>query len=911
MTGTVLAVASMAGAVGVGADLLDRQLLGLLVSAGALGVVGLVRQRQPMRPSLRITAEVIAALAAVACGLRSELTGSAVANVAAVVAFMVLMAESLRLLDVGPRAAAAVVAPGAGCLGLLAVAAGQQGVAVVALALAGGLVGLLIVGTGRTFALGEHGSLFGGFLMAGLVVAVNPASGAPDGLLVLLSLVALPLLNGAVVVADRMRRRRPLTARRPDGIPDRLRAIPLPWGVVLLILGGASTLLGAAGLLADREVVPAVVPPAAMAFATTLLLLAAGGDRIHRNKPPALPAGLRFAGLVVAGLVIAVAVPTGIALVSLRGLIVDGAASVERGLDRARQGDVDAAGSAFDDAAHDLTTATDRLDHPVARLGRAIPLLGPNLAAVRTLSSVGADLAGTGAALTTSTPQNLTISSGTVPVGEIQRLAPELAEAATQLENARHRTASVRRQHLLPDLLDELDRFEARLERASADASVAAEAAAVIPDILGREKPRRYFLAIQNNAELRATGGFLGNYGDLVAEGGEVRLDRIGRHQELNRAGPPVKVIDAPDDYLERYNTFEVASTWESVNLSPDFPTVSRVIAGLYPQSGGQSVDGVIAIDPVGLSALLKLTGPVTVNGWPDPITAENVVDVTLNRAYLAFDRQLDNRVDFLANVAAAVVDDLRTAKLGSPARIVAALADAARGGHISLWFNRTAEQALVDRLGIAGRVEPVDSDSLLVVNQNAAGNKIDYYFTRTTSYDVQLQPDGQQVGVASRLRVEMANQAPDALPRYVIGPFDKRFQAGENRTFVSVYSPLELTGATWDGVPADLTGADELGRRVYSTFLGIPANATKTLELQLEGTVVALPGGWYELDLLRQPLLNREATTASFEVPDGWRIVEARGAELESDRRAVARLVPERDHTIRLRLAEASDRAP
>ena len=874
ITGTVLAVATLAGALGVRADRLDAPLLGLLLIAAALGVVGLVGLRRPLRPSLRIAAEAVAALAAVAFGLRSGLTGAEASNVATEVIFMVVMAESLRLLDVGPRAAAAVVAPSAAGLGLLAAGTGQEGVAILAIALAGGLTGLLLVGTGRTFALGEHGSLFGGFLLGGLVIAVSPATPAPLSLVVVLPLVALPLLNAALVVTDRMRRRRSLTARRPDGIPHRLRAIPVPWGAALAILGGTSSLVGVLVVLADRRAIPASVPPVATVAAVIVLLLVASAGKIHRNQAPGLPANVRFGALVAAAGLAVLAVPTGLALLSLRAQLVDGAAAAERGLDEARRGDVDAARVAFDEAESSLTSAATRLDHPLASIGLALPVLGPNLAAVRTLSAVGAELAGTGATLTTAAPQDLTVSSGTVPIREIRRLAPDLAKAAAELKRARAETAGVDRQYLLPALRDELARFDARLEQSSAEAESAAEAAAVVPAIMGGDGPRRYFLAIQNNAELRATGGFLGNYGELLADGGSLRLDRIGRHQDLNEAGPPVKQLDAPQDYLDRYEQFEVSSTWESVNLSPDFPTVAQVMAGLYPQSGGRPVDGVIGVDPVGLSALLKLTGPVTVKSWPEPINADNVVDITLNRAYVTFGGESDERVDFLTTVAVAVVDRLRAAELGSPERIVGTLGQAARGAHLNLWFTRPAEQALVDRLGTAARVVPVDSDSLLVVNQNVAANKIDYYFTRTTSYDVQLQPDGDRFAVSSRLRIEMENQAPDDLPRYVIGPFDKRFQAGENRTFVSVYTPLALAGATWGGAPVDLAAADELGRRVYSSFLSIPARATRSLEVQLEGTVVALPGGWYELDLLHQPLITAQATTASFEVPEGWRIV-------------------------------------
>ncbi len=905
VTGTVLVVATLVGALGIGAGRLDGRSLGLLGIAAALGAVGLVRQHPPLRPRLRIAAEVVAALAAVSIGLRTGITGAAVSNVISIVVFLVVMVESLRLLDVGSRAAAAVGAPAATALGIVAAGTGQDAVATLAFALAGGLAGLLVVGTGQTFVLGEPGSLFGGFLLGVLLVEVAPATSAPASVAVVLPVVAIPLLNAAVVVGDRLRRRRPLTARRPDGLSHRLRSIPLPRWLVLVSLGATTALLGTLGVLADRQVLPVSTPLLGAVLATAVLLAAAGAGKVHQAKAPGLPVALRRAGLVAVVLAAGLVVPAGLALLSVRGLVVDGAAAAERGLAAARRGDVEAAGSAFDLAEADFAAAAGRLDHPLATLGLGVPVLGPNLAAVRTLSGVGAELAGTGTAVTTAAPQNLTVSAGSVPIDEISRLAPELAEAAEVLDRARDRAAGVERAYLLTALRDELADFDTRLEQAASEAEAAAEAAAVVPALFGGDGPRRYFLAIQNNAELRATGGFLGNYGELVAENGRLRLERIGRHQELNEAGEPVKVIEAPDDYLERYTQFEVASTWQNVNLSPDFPTVAQVMAGLYPQSGGQPVDGVIGVDPVGLAALLELTGPLTVEGWPVPITADNVVDVTLNEAYVVYDQEKADRIDFLATVASASVDALRTADLGNPARVAGTLGAAARGGHLNLWFTRPTEQALVDRLGIAGRVDPVESDSLLVVNQNGGANKTDYYFSRTTAYDTQLRPEGDRLAVSSRLRIDMENRSPgEGLPRYIIGPYDDRFQAGENRSFVSVYSPLALTGATFDGTPVELAAEDELGRRVYSTFLSIPSMTTRTLEMQLEGTVATLAGGWYELDLLHQPLLSSEPVTASFEVPDGWRIVEAQGADMDGDRRATAVVVPDQDKTIRIRVA-------
>ncbi len=290
---------------------------------------------------------------------------------------------------------------------------------------------------------------------------------------------------------------------------------------------------------------------------------------------------------------------------------------------------------------------------------------------------------------------------------------------------------------------------------------------------------------------------------------------------------------------------------------------------------------------------------------WPEPITARNVVDVTLNQAYIEF-AQKDDRVDFIGDVAQAAVDAFTATDLGSPAEIFEALGEPARGGHLAAWFSRDDEQALMERVDVASGVEPPAVDSLLVVNQNAGGNKLDYYFRRTTSYDVELRPgpEGDGLEVTGRLRVDMENQAPaEGLPRYVIGPYDERFQAGENFSYMSLYTPLDVTSATWDGAPLQLEAEEELGRNVYSAFLSIPSRSTRSLEVQLQGSVEALPGGWYELDLLHQPLLVDGEVSASVSVPSGWRIAEVEGARLEGGDRAVANLVLSRDEAVRVRL--------
>ena len=341
--------------------------------------------------------------------------------------------------------------------------------------------------------------------------------------------------------------------------------------------------------------------------------------------------------------------------------------------------------------------------------------------------------------------------------------------------------------------------------------------------------------------------------------------------------------------------------------MSPDFPVVGKVVSELYPQSGGQPVDGVLAVDPQGLAALLKLTGPVRVPDWPDPISKDNVVDVTLRDAYAAFARTPD-RADFLGDVAKRAVDVATSEDLGKPGTIADALGPAARAGHLSLYFTRPKEESIARTLNADGAVPRTKGDSLMVVTQNAGANKIDYYLRRHVHYALEIEPNaaGTSGHVHGRIEVGLENTAPDAgLPQSVIGPsegLEDRFVAGENFSYLSVYTPLGVTGVRVDDAPSEVEFAKELGRNVFSAWLHINSRTVKTLVLDVEGDV-PLDDGWYDLELLRQPFLTPDDVTVDLTLPRGWRFAGAEDATVVDDRRASSAVGLVEDRPVRVRV--------
>jgi hypothetical protein len=267
-------------------------------------------------------------------------------------------------------------------------------------------------------------------------------------------------------------------------------------------------------------------------------------------------------------------------------------------------------------------------------------------------------------------------------------------------------------------------------------------------------------------------------------------------------------------------------------------------------------IDGVIAVDPIALAHLLQLTGPVQVAGWPTPITSTNVVKITLHDEYIAYDKQIDNRIDFLGRVAKSVFDRLTNGGLTDLVKAGGGVHDAVAPRHLQFWSADANAQRFFVATHAAGAVPPVAGDALMVTTQNAAGNKLDYYLHRDVTYDAHVTRRSGALHVDATLTVKLRNDAPrTGEPAYAIGPYDKRFVAGQNRLFLTVYSPLLATRGTVDGAPLSLDGAPELGRFAHSAFIDVPSGATRTVVLHLAGNVTG--DDRYVMDVLHQPLVS------------------------------------------------------
>lgn len=863
--------------------------VGVIALGGSLiGCIGLVDDHRSVGPLFRFVVEVGVAAVALAAGLRIHATDIPAIDGALTVVWIVGVTNSVNLLDNMDGLAAGVSAAAATSIFALAVLGEQLVTATVAAGLVGACAGFLAHNKRpASIFMGDTGSLFLGFALAVTAIDVSPALTPPGSFAVPLMLLALPVLDTATVTFARLRRGRPVSLGGKDHLSHRLVARGLQPGPAVGILVGAEAAVGLAAVLAGRDVVPLQVAVVATAVVIAVVATVTLPAPVYVDPVIGMPARVRMAAAVAAVGILVLAAPAALALARAREPGIKGAGEARAALAALDAGDTSRAAGLFDDAAGHLGRAQHLLGGRLNSLGLLLPGLRANLATTRAVVGAGRNVSRAASILAMVVPARaVPVQPGTDVVARTAALAPALDQAATVLQQSLHELAGYDRPYLWPSLGATVREFRSRLVSADAKTTTAAGVARIVPALLGGDGPRHYFLALQDNSELRGAGGVVHYWGEIEAVGGRLRLTRFGTVEELNAAGPATgtatgKSISAPDGFLDRYSDFDPANTWQNVNVSPDFAVTGQVIGSLYPQSGGEHVDGVVAIDIPGLAALVGLSGPVYVDGWPEPVTGATLADVALHGASQRFPTDAERRA-FLGRLYRSAVEGVLGASLGTPASLATALGPAVSEGHVLLYSPTQADEEVFERIGAAGHVPPVTGDSLLVVNQNLTATGVDAQLARRISYDVHLDPGAHPASLSAHVSVTLDNQA-----------------AGDNRTYLSIYSPFGLVNPQ----PA-VTTASELGRQAYSTMLTVPPRQSRTTTLDLEGRLELDKGDWYRLDLPHQVSLGADQTTVALSVPSGWRIAEVRGPfHTVDDRHAVADLAVSGDQQLSVRL--------
>lgn len=485
--------------------------------------------------------------------------------------------------------------------------------------------------------------------------------------------------------------------------------------------------------------------------------------------------------------------------------------------------------------------AAAQVDDPVWRLYEGVPAVGPNLKAFRRIAQVLDTVVRTGVRPVAKAGDGISIDSlkpvnGALDIAPLRRLGPAVAKLDTALRVADAAAGRIDTRGTLPQISSTVVRLRSTIGTLLPVTGELKKVAPLLYPALGGGERRHYVLMFQNNAEERAGGGNPAALAELKVSNGRIQLGRQPNSQEVPHPfSKPLVTYGGDWDKLYGPHTSTYLTNF---SFTPDFPATARMVSAMWLQLYKQPIDGVISVDPVALSYLMRATGPIPI-GRGVTLTSANAVQFLLSDVYKRFpDSHVQNAL--FSSAAKSIFKAVSTGQ-GSPRAYVQQLAPMLNQQRLKVWSARPAEEAaLLD--SPAGTMLPAGNRTKTtfgVYYNDDSTSKMSYYMDATVGVAAKVcRSSTPSYTVTTKVTDTLKASEAAGLPKYVLAG-QPRIPVGGDRQWVQVFGPVgaKLGAVTIDGrtvrwgtnidyrlnTDPQATGVDDLKPAVHGEIYGRP----------------------------------------------------------------------------------------
>lgn len=367
----------------------------------------------------------------------------------------------------------------------------------------------------------------------------------------------------------------------------------------------------------------------------------------------------------------------------------------------------------------------------------------------------------------------------------------------------------------------------------------------------GQEKT--FLLLFQNNMEIRPGGGFIGAFGILKIEDGEIVS--LETHDLSNFDGRIPDIIEPPYPMKE---TLHIKS-WKlrDSNYSPDFEINAKKAEEFYRMGDGQEkFDGVIGITTNVLTSILKVVGPVKLPDYPGVYESDGAVLMLEYQVEKAFEEQgidREDRKSIIKELAEEIKNKTEALSISKKVELAKAVLNDLNTKDIQFYFSDSELQNIAKKSGWAGEVDRQwAGDYLMTVDANLGAFKSDYYVQRSLKYSVDL-----------------SKSKPEAVLEIIYNHTAKQkdFMTKDYLSYLRVYVPDESWLVDSENFLNPRFG-EELGRKYFGAIVRVPLGTSKTIKFRY--TLPEELKNNYDLKIQKQAGLNDIPVDIQIKFSDG-----------------------------------------
>jgi len=395
-----------------------------------------------------------------------------------------------------------------------------------------------------------------------------------------------------------------------------------------------------------------------------------------------------------------------------------------------------------------------------------------------------------------------------------------------------------------------------------------------IPEILGLDgKRREYMVLLQNEMEIRATGGFVGSYAILSFEGGRLLSFEV---KDVYEADGQLKGHVEPPEEIKKY-LGEAGWFMRDANWQASFPQTSREIQWFLEKETGRKVDGVIGMDLAVAKMILGVTGEIYVPDFKEKVNKDNLYEQAEFWSETNSFPGSTQKASFLGGLGTQLFEEIKNLKTTKRWELMMGMVEMLERNEIQLGFNHSETAEAMAEAGWDGSVYEGEcsgprcyADYLYVVESNLGINKANYFLYRNMEERVDISAGW----IKRDLKINYENTAKSS-----------NWPGGDYKNYLRVYLPKEAEvteiGMGEDGVIRTIPMVSVKMREIYGKkevgfLVTVPIRKKVTVEIKYQSNGVGQGDKFSYLQYIqRQSGFGDTALLTLISIPDGWQPVQ------------------------------------
>ena len=435
---------------------------------------------------------------------------------------------------------------------------------------------------------------------------------------------------------------------------------------------------------------------------------------------------------------------------------------------------------------------------------------------------------------------------------QIGKIATELKELFIKLsliETIVENNAGGKPGMLVEPLQDGIETIKTTIKASKSLVLDAQKLTNLLGKLLTPGEKQTYLVLLQNSAELRPTGGFIGSYALLDFQDAKLMGFTV---EDVYVADGQLKGHVEPPPPIKKY-LGEGGWYLRDANWNADFPTSARQIEWFFEKETGTKVDGTIAINLYVVREFLRALGPVELVDYQATITPDNLFQIAETTSELNSFPGTTQKKDFLGSLSRSLFLRLQEADPKTLIRVTQALVTSLDQGQLLITSHDGEAQRTLRNLGWDGSLREVNCNqgegeeschpSFFAISEaNVGVNKANYFVDRAITLAQRLQRELTQTTLTVRYQNHSQTES---------------WPGGTYKNYLRVYFEKggKAVSVKVDGeeVRQNIDLGVEQGKMVIGFLVDIPTQSQKTVEIVFQTGPLLMKDGMAKAVLLLQ----------------------------------------------------------